>query len=241
MDQVDDISSLIDYYDKNRKASKNVEVGQIVFTPVTFSDKRPHIFDINRESSISHNSAKHTIRLLNEKMDFKKKADRLPIHALSLGETEELFALKAKMRPCLVLAKIDGIDISSLPEGPQKNKALNAFNENYLLAPIYSVSNGFKTTMFGPIMTARIKCMMYPEFVYAPAYKDVFKEPGVIRLDRMFWGHMIGCSEPIDAFLSKEMMGICWSQISVIAGQASAEEYAELRGLLLEFLPDSCK
>ena len=174
-------------------------------------------------------------------MDFRRKKDRLPIAALSLGETEELLAIRAKKRPCVVIAKIDGVNPTSLPDGEQRKKALNAFDGMYLLAPIFSISNGFKETCFGSVMTARVRCMMYPEFVYAPESKPALESPGIIRLDRFFWSHLVACTEPCDIFLTKDILGVCWSQIQIMNGVSPSDEYIELRGILLSYLPDECK
>lgn len=238
---IDDISKLIPYYDDTRKQSDKHEVGQIVFTPVTYTERRHSLYSIRRSDSTDHNAASFEFRSLKDDVDFRKKTDRLPIKALALGETEELLAIKAKMRPCLIIAKLDKLDLKSLPEGTQKNMALNSFDSVYLLAPIYSISSGAKVTTFGPVMTARIKCMMYPEFVYVPANASTFQTPKVIRLDRIFWSHLIACTEPCATFFSKEIMGICWSQIKIIAGENPSQDYSDLRELLLAYLPAECR
>lgn len=239
---VEDISLLVKYYDINRKAVEKFEVGQIVFTPVAFTEKRHNLYDVRRSDATAHDSVSFKFRALDDTLDFRKKADRLPIKALALGETEELLAVKAKMRPCLVVARLDRLgDINTLPDGVQRNKALNSFNAIYLLAPIYSISHGSKVTIFGPVMTARIKCMMYPEFIYAPQNPPLFLTPKIIRLDSMFWGHLIACTEPCTTYLSKEMMAICWAQIKMISGEQPSQDYSDLRELLLSALPAECK
>lgn len=238
---IEDISLLVQYYDTDRKSVTKYEVGQIVLAPVSFTDRRHHVYDIKRLDSTSHTQVKYQFRLLDDNQDFRKKPDRLPIAALSLGETEELLAIRAKKRPCLILAKVEGVNPNTLPEGVQRKKALNGFDNSYLLAPIYSVSTGHKETQFGPVMTARIKCMMYPEFIYAPQNSPTLAVPGVIRLDRAFWTHLIACSESTTTYLSNEMMGICWTQLKIILGDQPSEEYSELRDLLLSELPGECK
>lgn len=236
----DDLSSLVTYYDTSRKSSSNIEVGQIVYTPVVYENRRQNVIEVQRSDSTSHNRTTHIFRPLVDETDFRKK-DRLPIAALSLGETEELLAIRAKQRPCLVIAKIDGVHPSTLPEGTQRNKALNAFDGMYLLAPIFSVSNGFKETCFGSVMTARVRCMMYPEFVYAPPIKPALDVGGVIRLDRFFWSHLVACTEPYDIFATQEILGVCWSQIQIMNGTKPSDEYIELRDILLSYLPKECR
>lgn len=237
----DDLSSLFTYYDSSRKISTDIEVGQIVYTPVVYENRRQNVIEVQRSDSTAHQTSIHNFRLLKDEVDFRKKRDRLPIAALSLGETEELLAIRAKQRPCIVIAKIDGVNPSSLPVGAQRDKARNAFDGMYLLAPIFSISNGFKETCFGSVMTARVRCMMYPEFVYAPPIKPALELAGVIRLDRFFWSHLVACTEPYDVFVTKEILGVCWSQIQIMNGTEPSEEYIELRDILLSYLPDECK
>jgi hypothetical protein len=236
---VEDLSVLFDYYRNKSKPVNQTEIGQIVFTPVLNTERRPHIADAQRLDSYTHTSAQLFIRPMHDTSDFRKK-DRLPIAALHLGETEELVVSRAKQRPCLILAKSEGVDSASLPEGPQRKKALNAFTDIYCLAPIYSISTAKKSTSFGPIMTARIKCMMYPEFVYAPPSGLIIDTPGVIRLDRIFWSHLIAASEPQPLCITSEILGICWNQLKILTGKIASAKYIELRELLLSYLPSEC-
>lgn len=233
---VDDLSALVDYYDKTRKPSASTEIGQVVFTPVLNTERRPYVADAQRSDPYTHRSAELAIRPLDDKVDFRKK-QRLPIAALSLGETEEVLVARAKKRPCLVLAKSDGIDTKTLPEGVQRNKALNAFGDIFCLAPIYSISTANKSTSFGPVMTARIKCMMYPEFIYAPQSGLILDSHSIIRLDRLFWSHLFAASEPQHLFVSRDILGVCWNQLKILTGESASSDYMELRDLMLSCLP----
>lgn len=232
-----DISDLFDYYDKSRKGGSTPDIGQIVFTPVTHNDRKPpQIADAKRSDPHSHTKADIVIRSINDKVDFRGKPDRLPLYAMSLQQTEELLVVRAKKRPCVVLARTDGVNHKTLPAG-QQGMALNAFGEAYLMAPIYSVSTAAKARSFGPVMTARVRCMMYPQFVYVPQSGLTIKDHGVIRLDRTFWSHLLGASEPQNLFLTTDTLGICWNQIRMLSGEAPDTNYIELRELLLAYLP----
>lgn len=234
---VDDISALVDYYDNRRKPSATPEIGQIVFTPVLNTEYRPFIADAKRSDPLTHRSADMSIRPMDDALDFRKK-QRLPIAALSLGETEELVVSRAKQRPCLVIAKSDGVDVMMLPEGHQRNKARNAFRGIYCLAPIYSISIADKVTSFGPVMSSRIKCMMYPEFMYVPQSGLILKVPGIIRLDRLFWSHLFAASEPQPLFVSNIILGVCWNQLKILTGESATGDFLEMRDLMLSCLPD---
>lgn len=237
---IDDISILLPYFDATRKKGVDPEPGQIVFAPTLFTDRKPMIADASRSNPHTHDQANIVVRTVDEKVDFRGKPGRLPIYSQSLAQTEELVMSRAKKRPCVILAKTDGVDHRNLPIG-QQGKALNAFDAAYWLAPIYSVSSGKETRSFGPVMTARVKCMMYPEFMYVPPSGLTIKNPGVIRLDRMFWSFLLAASDPQDLFLSPEIMGICWSQIRLLVGDAPDSNYFPMRDLMLMDLPADCQ
>jgi hypothetical protein len=226
---------------KAARQRRVLKICQVVFTPVHFTDRRPHIIDAARSDSIGHRAADLDVRLLDERRDFKHK-DRLPIKALHLGSTEELLAIRAKKRPCLIIGASDGVDWKSLPVGVQQNKAMNSFDRVYLLAPLYSVSTVQEPSSFGPVMTVRIKHMMYPEFVYAPRSGGIVNQDSVIRLDRVFWTQLTAVSDPQDLFVSRDVMGICWNQIAILGGNAPADaDFSELRELMLQDLPTEYK
>lgn len=235
-----DISHLLTYFDPKRKMGADPEPGQIVFAPTLFTDRKPMIADASRSNPHTHAQANIVVRAVDDKVDFRGKSSRLPIYSQHLSQTEELVLSRAKKRPCVIMAKTDGVDHKKLPVG-QQGKALNAFDAAYWLAPIYSVSFGQETRSFGPVMTARVKCMMYPEFMYVPQSGLTIKNPGVIRLDRMFWSFLLAASEPQDLFLSPEIMGICWSQIRLLVGDSPDPNYFPMRDLLLMDLPENCK
>jgi hypothetical protein len=140
-----------------------------------------------------------------------------------------------------VLAKTEGVDPKSLPNGKQRNQALNAFRGAYCVAPIYSISTAEAPTSFGPIMTARIKCMMYPEFVYVPQSGLIITVPGVIRLDRTFWSHLAAATDAQNLFVSDSILGICDNQVRILRGLPPSQEYLDMRELIMMSLPDSCK
>jgi len=241
LDAVDDITALIEFWDKQRKQGTAIELGQIVFTPVPNTERKPTVADAVRADPHSHRQADLAIRPLDEKTDFRGKPARLPIKALHLAQTEEILISRAKKRPCLVLAKTEGVDSKSLPVGRQRDQALNAFQGAYCVAPIYSVSTAEAPTSFGPVMTARIKCMMYPEFIYVPPSGLIIKDPGVIRLDRLFWSHLASATTAENLFVTDSIIGICSNQIQILRGLPPSKDYLDMRALMMMSLPENCK
>ncbi len=239
--KIPDVTELFPYYNDARKPNgAQPEAGQIVWAPVTNSGHRPMIADAVRQDPADHHRSEMRIRPHDPQIDFRGKANRLPIKALNLESTAEIVVSTARMRPCLVLTQFDGVDANKLPVA-QQGKARAAFQAVFLLAPIYSVSTADKVRAFGPTMTARVKCLMYPEFVFVPRKGLTLKSDGVARFDRSFWSPLIFGIQPENLFVSNEVMGIAWNQIRLLIGQEAAKDYEELRDLMLACLPDEYK
>jgi len=237
---VEKIEALVECWDSKKKSAKDIEIGQVVFAPVSDTVLRHKVADVVRSDPFTHGEAVLRFRSLDDRTDFRPKPDRLPIAALQLSETEELLMHKGKQRPVVVLAKSAGVAPSNLPEGEQRNKGQNAFKPIYCVAPVFSCSTGNKTTAFGPVMAARIKCMMYPEFLFAPSAGNGIDCDSVVRLDRAFWTHLQCATNPLTLFMSDAMLAIAWDQMQVMASVKPSENYLELRELLLEELPKEC-
>lgn len=234
------IESLVECWDGARKAGPDYEIGQIVYAPVPDTVMRHKVAEVVRANPMSHDSAELRFRPVEDASDFRQKPGRLPLAALQLGQTEELLIGKGKQRPCVVVAKSGGVEPTRLPAGEQRNKGQNAFKSIYCLAPLFSCSSGEKTTAFGPVMAARVKCMMYPEFVYIVKKEPAIDCDSVARLDRLFWSHLQCAAKPQNQFLTDAAIGIVWDQLSVLAGKTPSAEYLELRELLLGELPKEC-
>lgn len=239
--EIGDISMVFPYFDTGRRAvgGAKPEIGQIVLAPTLNTDRKPLIADVRRSDPHTHTQADFVARPVDDKVDFRGKEGRLPIHSLNLAQTAEVVLARAKKRPCVILGMTDGVDYRGLPVG-QQGKAMNAFDSAYWLAPLYSISTGQKQRSFGPVMTARVKCMMYPEFMYVPQSGLILKNPGVIRLDRMFWSFLMGACDPQDLFLSQDVLGMCKSQLCLLFGGTPDPDYLNLRDLMLVDLPKEC-
>jgi hypothetical protein len=228
-------------WDGKKKMGKEVVVGQIVYAPVSDTNPRHKVADVVRSNATAHDSAELRFRPVDDNTDFRQKPGRLPLAALQLGDTEELLVTKGKQRPCLVLAMSDGVPTSTLPEGAQRNKGQHAFHAVYCVAPLFSCSTGTKATAFGPVMAARIKCLMYPEFVYLTKKEPALDCDSVARLDRIFWTHLQCATRPQNVFASDSLMEIAWNQLRVMAREQPSDTYSELRELMIDVLPKECR
>lgn len=237
-DRFDDIGELYDgFYDSTRKRSGRPEPRQIVFCPVIETDRRLRIGEVARSDSYAHTQVTMHIRD-QEKRDFRGKDNRLPIKGLKLDATHELVISRAKLRPCLVIGCCEGIGQSSIPEGPQRKLAAS-FHPIYLLAPVFHVSHADELGAFGPVVTARIKCLMYPEFFYLRQSGGYLRVPGVARLDRMFLQapHPGLGFELTDLFVNANIFALVLGQAKYLLGQDMTKEQLEVRDLMLTTLP----
>ena len=211
------------------------KVGQIVRTVVPQYGDRWRIFDAVRSDSANHTSVSGTLRDAQE-ADFKPK-QRLPIKLVSLGDCEELLALKAKLRPCVVLAVSPGVAPHTISDVSQRNVAQNVLRPACLVAPAFTVAIPGETKPFGPIMSARVQCMVYPEFVWLPASGGVIKYDSVVRLDRAFWSTLPPPTVMEPLSLHQEMLAVIDNQLAVLRGLDPSADYKSAVSLLQEQLP----
>jgi len=234
--------SLSDFCDNFYSSTgKENSPGQIIYCPVSFHDRTPLIADITRADGIEHKKADITIRKYKETVDFKGK-NRLPVAALAnLGDREEAIISIGKVRPCLLIGKVGEVNPNLLPEGWQRNKALNAFDSQYVMAPIYSVASVYEPGAFGPIITARIRAAMYPEFLFLPQSDPALPNNSICRLDRMFLSPLLCATRHRDLWLHADAMNFLNEHLFWMLGKDPEEEFMETRQLLLDDLPDEAK
>lgn len=238
-DVQDDLSSLFgNYYDGAWKPDKGISAGEIVFLPVPESRRRHWIGEVTRADGRSHTNA--TIKIREQIADdFKGKNNRLPIAALSLDSSHEIVVSRAKLRPAVVIASTVAVNCESLPEGPQRNKALNGLCQRFIVAPIYSVSRPNAAKTFGPVMTARVRGMMYSEFFYLPRSGSILTWPGVVRLDHVLHSELIDC-ERTSLKLADRILAVLLEQFRLMIGGEASNEFKELRELLVACIPANC-
>lgn len=231
--------SLADYYEPFYKSTgQEKQAGQIVFCPVAQIERRPYIADAVRSDAKEHRSADIEIRRFDETKDYKEK-DRLPIAALpNLRDRSELVISINKVRPAVILGEVGDVDPNKLPEGWQKRKALNAFDAQYIVAPIYSLGTSLDPRAFGPVMAARVRASMYKEFMYIPQHEPVLKYDSVCRLDHTFLSPLTCGINFRDLWLSDEVFEFLFQHFFWMLGKEPEDEFMEIRNMLLEGLPE---
>lgn len=229
------IHDVLPPYNKEKRAKDGEPpiVGQVVRAVVPNLCDSWNIFNAARADQVKHDSVVGAIRSVDPDVDYRPKADRLPIYNLRVGDSEELLAVRSKLRPCLVLMTAVGIPAKHLPDDWQRAKGQNAFRHSaYLLAPAFSIAQKDEKKAFGPAMAARIECLVYPQFVYLPRTGGIIQADSVARLDRAFWTTMAPPFVPEQMFLSDERLGVLQNQLLVLQGLPPSKEYLEMVELL---------
>jgi hypothetical protein len=240
------ITQLIDpfYVDIPSDVFKNTPTtGQLCWIPSPQPDIIPQIFEIQRADPTEHQIGKFVIRNVRE-TDFLRK-DELPIYKLRLRLHEELMIQKAKRRPAIVLSTSNTMfqDINHLLTA-QGKKHLQ--RDSIFAIPIFGIERTDHPGGFPPIMTARIKALMYNQFFFCPRTCPgmEFIEEGVARLDRLqivFPGHRASYN-PLSIRLSDDALGVLMNMLCVwlcIKGAPDDQKYLSgLKELLKATLPD---
>ena len=119
------------------KSPERLEEGQIAWVPTLFYHPLPWVMKAQRESPRSHDDIKYEIRNMNEK-DFRNE-DRLPIHRINLKPTEELLAIKAKKRPCIMLFQMQWEELAQTDISRVTSGKDHLFEKIQVFVPVYSI------------------------------------------------------------------------------------------------------
>jgi hypothetical protein len=216
-----------------------LEPGQIVWVPTPFREGLPRIMEVERNHPQDHFASKFSVHGMTEN-DFKKH-QKLPIKLLNLEITEELVVTRCKMRPAILLltslSKYDDI------AGQLKNYGRKHLEEDSVMViPLYSVQKAESDTGFPPIMSARIRSLMYHQLFYCPAKDSGLPNDNIARLDRLFAIRPIHPAlQPTDKGLSDDAFSVLTAMLRLMLRLAMNEKEYELfkafRDLALETLP----
>ena len=229
------ILQVFDEFYESVPAKATPELGHIYWVPTANIDEVPRILDVQRASPTEHEISSFEIQQISSH-HFKSK-DRLPIHSLNLGDTEEIIVAKAKKRPAVVLATIHTEQVESLPQDAQKRLARHLDKKCYLVAPMFSTSTMMDPSTFGPVLVARIRALKYLHFFCLPEKGDASKPESIIRLDRIFPTYLGRGSEPMVLMVQEEPFAVLQSQFNILVGGNSSEPYEVVRDLVKDALP----
>ncbi|MBW1676112.1 MAG: hypothetical protein JRI80_13615 [Deltaproteobacteria bacterium] len=238
------ITQLIDPFYKDLSGERfrdSPTAGQICWVASPQPDIVPQLLEIRRADAVEHNITSFAIRNIRE-TDFHRK-DELPLYRLRLRLNEELIIQKAKRRPAIVLPTANSIfdDIASFLKTRGKK---HLQQDSILVVPIFGIEKPDRPFGFPPIMTARIKALMYNQFFYCPRTPSGMAPiEGVARLDRIqvvFPVHRASYN-PLPIKLSDDALSILMNLLKEwlrVNGTVEDETYLmDLKELLKETLP----
>jgi len=210
-------------------------VGQFCWVASPHLDIVPRIMEVERPDPREHYATKFKIRNMTDQ-DFRKK-EKLPIWSLTLRETEELLIQKAKKRLAITVAAQNTI-FDDIKETVGRREHLQ--EENILVVPLYGIEAAGHEGGFPPIMTARIKALMYRQFFYCPFKAPVYE--AVVRLDRIqpVIPHHPGWI-PENIALSEEALGVLMGMLREYFGAPQDEDMEALREIVRDALPEDAK
>jgi hypothetical protein len=238
------ITQLIDpFYEElpQEEFRRRPTMGQLCWVPSPHLNIVPQIFEIQRADPTEHHIGQFKIRNVRE-TDFQRK-EELPLYKLKLRLHEELVIQKAKRRPAIVLVTNNTIfkDIGDLLKSQNK---IHLQQDSILGIPIFNTEKPEHPGGFPPIMTTRIKALLYNQFFFCPRTPGKELIEGVARLDRfqiIFPGHRASYN-PLPIKLTNDALVILMEMIRVwlcIKGAPENEKYLiGLKEILKETLPD---
>jgi hypothetical protein len=214
-------------------------VGHLVWAPVPHLEEVPRILEVERAGSQEHYASRFSI-VQTGNTHFRPK-QKLPIKLLSLGETEELLVSKAKKRPCIIVAA-DNTAFEDEKTKTEIGKRRHLQDQSMLLAPIYGTASNEIVDGFPPIMTARIRALLYSQFFYlpdrCPKTKVSLGREGIVRLDRVFAATPTRGLSLMDKRLAKEPLAILLAVLRERLGGPRDENLGLFRELLRDLLPE---
>jgi len=172
--------------------------------------------------------------------DFRKKT-RLPIKMLSLRETEELVICKAKKRPGVIVSA-DFTIFDDINHELRKLGRKHLQEEDIITVPLYEIETEEHTGGFPPVMTARIRALMYNQFFFCPKTDFGLINNSIVRLDRIqVIKPIYPAYEPKQFALSPEALAVLMGMVRSLFGAEEEKDQRALKDLLIESLPDEAK
>jgi hypothetical protein len=214
-------------------------VGQFCWIPAPHLDPIPRILEVERFRPEEHYASKFDLRNMEDK-DFTKKT-KLPIKMLSLRETEELIVSKAKRRPAVIVSAACTI-FDDVAAELKKLGRKHLQEEDIIVLPLYEIETDEHSGGFPPVMTARIKALMYSQFFFCPKSKLGLLNDSIARLDRIQVIRPIHPTyEPKKFALSPEALGLLMAMLRLLFGGEEDKDMKALKDLAYEYAPKEAR
>ena len=160
----------------------NPVIGQICLAPILHIDKIPRIFDVERHHPREHEFVNYSIRNMAFG-DFTGR-NRLPLKLLKLRERQEAIIHGASKRPCVLLHYGETVYEDLRRVLVQMGRPHLQRKNNMLLLPLYGVQDDKEHLGgFPPVMVARIRAMLYDQFLFFPSDGKAIHKDSIARFD----------------------------------------------------------
>src|SRR5207244_7024593 len=118
-----------------------------------------------------------------------------------------------------IVLKVGQTSFSDLTKALKQAGKGHLEKEDLAAIPIYSVEKDDGDTGFPPVMVARIKALMYPQFFFCPKHGATIPNNSIARLDRIFFIRpLFPAVQPMDAALSPDALMVLRSMLAVLLG-----------------------
>ena len=216
-------------------------LGQLAWAVVPGMDVAPHVIEAERVDDRGHAAAKVRWSPMGDKHFKRRERGELPILHFKLGETEELVAYKAKLRPAIVVgvrgAALGGLEKNTPPHHEECRTAL---------APIYDLRTEDDPKGFGSILATRVRFLLYPQFFpfggWTETRSTVLRRQslreGVVRFDRIQFLHaQLAGVELMPVKLTSESMAVLHFALWAYLHADEHAKLTEIREVIREYVP----
>lgn len=217
-------------------------LGQIVWTPVPSLMQHPWVIEGQRSVDTSHAVARAKWSSMTDSHFRRRDFKDLPILYFNLGETEELIAQKAKLRPGVVV----GLNATVL--GGLKNAPPHHEENRLVVAPVYDLASDDDPKGFSRVMAQRVRHLLYKQYFPIGEWresrspKDVpdccSLRAGILRFDRL---QFVTPSRPgcrlVPLKVADDVVALMHNMLWAYLHGTMSEPAAELRSMLIEMMP----
>lgn len=152
----------------------------------------------------------------------------LPYSVPPLGTNEEFIAIKAKIRPVLLIQPPD----PTLKDAPKVSMGIKLERHLCVVAPIFGLENAEGYSRVSEEFLGRVRRLDYPQFCFL-AKGGPLRMDSLVRLDEL-QSIAIQSLKPTRFKLSDEALCLFQSQLRFFSGTGTRDDFEEYRDLLAE-------
>jgi hypothetical protein len=209
----------------NYRSPSNFKFGQIFQTHAYYPHENLQLWRPIPEPGEPTKTIASRFQLIAAPSDAFRRG--LPLHAPKLETNEEFIAVRAKVRPVILIQ----------PEAPLgfDNRGYRGTVDRHkcLIAQVFGLADT-KTghSEFSPVLVERVRKMEYPQLFFLPKRPGVLEVDSILRLDELqsvFTPHL----EPRQVALADEVAEVLKYQFQFLWTGFGPSDYTDLRELVL--------